>query len=134
MSDSNTIVVTGSREWTDEATIEAWLRIMPARITTLAHGGAAGADVLAGAIWRDIGRPAVQVFTAAWLTEGRAAGHARNERMIRDARPDRVIAFAMPRQDRGQRSRQISNGTLDCIERALARRIPVIVVAPGSRP
>lgn len=51
-------------------------------ILELVHGGASGADQLAGSIARAMGIP-VRVFKANWDTYGKAAGHRRNEKQGR---------------------------------------------------
>ena len=62
-------------------------------ITTLIHGAAPGADSLAGA-WAAIqGGIEIIDFPADWKAHGRAAGHIRNARMLREGKPEGVIAF-----------------------------------------
>lgn len=84
------------------------------------HGGAEGADRLAGRWARFYGHQE-EVYEAAWETHGRAAGPIRNHRMLIEGKPDRVIAFRMPGESRG---------TDDMIRRARGAGIPVEVVTP----
>src|SRR5579859_6662892 len=61
-------------------------------ITHLIHGGAAGADTLAGKWAKEAGIPC-DVFPAEWDKYGRAAGHIRNSHMLERGKPDLVVAF-----------------------------------------
>ena len=61
-------------------------------ITRLIHGAARGADSLAAAWARSRGIPAL-AFPADWKQDGKAAGFIRNARMLRDGRPELVVAF-----------------------------------------
>ncbi len=53
---------------------------------------ARGADLLAAAWARSRGIPA-RPFPADWNRDGKAAGFLRNVRMLREGRPDLVVAF-----------------------------------------
>lgn len=134
------ILVTGSRSWDDVATIhnallEAWhdaLQDGHCGITVM-HGGAPGADLIAGAWAHDretLGVTAEQI-DADWKTCADTcnpghrrtrddyswcptAGHRRNQHMV-DAEPVIVLAF-----QRGQ-----STGTADCLHRAETARLAI---------
>lgn len=124
--DALRVVVTGSREWSSRSLIHAALWAAFARSVgqpRLAHGGATGADEIAGAMGlvaaRDLrGGLTVEVYPANWDLDGRAAGPLRNQRMIEAERPHLVLAFPLPR----------SRGTWDCVRRARAMGVPVVVV------
>lgn len=110
------ILVTGSRNWRDEnaianALIKATNNVIGPHLVM--HGGARGADSLAGKIASGFGWW-VEVYVADWKTHGRAAGCIRNQVMI-ERRPDIVLAFLMPD----------SRGTRDMIRRAEKARVPV---------
>jgi len=62
------------------------------RITLLIHGGASGADMLAGR-WARINDVRANVYAADWRKYGRAAGPIRNIEMLKVGRPDCVVAF-----------------------------------------
>ena len=81
----------------------------------IVHGGAIGADTLAGRIARSYGF-AVEVYQAAWLGHGRSAGMKRNLQML-DTKPALVVAFhdSLPE----------SKGTAHCVDEARNRGIPV---------
>ena len=94
------VLVTGSRTWTDPQPIRELLAALP-RLTedgvggiTILHGGARGADTLAGEIAAGLGYTVetVTVGPAEWRRHGRRAGLLRNLVML-DRRPDLVLAF-----------------------------------------
>ena len=62
------------------------------QIDTLIHGGAWGADNLAGrwAIARGI---KVEIYPANWQQHGRRAGYLRNKAMLEQSKPHVVVAF-----------------------------------------
>lgn len=77
-------------------------------VDCLIHGGARGADTLAGEWARRRGIDCT-VYDANWDVEGRAAGPIRNKRMLDEGIPDLIIAFPggrgtanMIRQARGR--------------------------------
>lgn len=59
---------------------------------TLIHGGAKGADRLAG-LWGEALLEKVIPCPADWEREGRRAGLLRNQQMLDEHKPDAVIAF-----------------------------------------
>lgn len=82
------LLVTGSRTWTDYSVIRDVLYISFLQLggnsepITLVHGGAKGADSMAGEIWaRNSGMP-VEVHRAMWEMFGRRAGFQRNQEMV----------------------------------------------------
>lgn len=77
------------------------------------HGAARGADTLAGQ-WAAARGVPVEEYPADWQRLGNGAGPARNARMLRDGRPEVVVAFP------GRR------GTHDMTERATRARVPVV--------
>jgi hypothetical protein len=76
------------------------------------HGGATGADTLAQAYANDRVIPTL-VFKADWDKYGRAAGPKRNAAMLKQGKPDLVIAFPG------------GKGTADMVRRAEAAGVPV---------
>jgi YspA, cpYpsA-related SLOG family len=107
-----TVLVTGSRWWSDEKRIEeSLLKIQPSRVLV---GDALGADSICRRVCRRHGIP-YKVFPAHWTELGRAAGPMRNQEMI-DAGPNLVLAFLHPK----------SIGTVDTINRAVKAGILVI--------
>lgn len=95
MSTGPRVLVCGSRHWADySAIIEAIGHLDPLP-SLIIHGGATGADTLAGEAAQRLGVP-VQVFRADWIMHGRQAGFLRNVEMLREGRPEIVLAFAAP--------------------------------------
>jgi hypothetical protein len=56
------------------------------------HGGARGADTLAGLFAKMFGLK-TEVYPADWETHGKAAGYIRNKKMLDEGKPDFVVAF-----------------------------------------
>jgi SLOG family YspA-like protein len=117
-------LVCGDRNWTDRAYLDGKLDEEAAGIEelTVVEGGARGADLLAATWARRRGHTVVEV-RAEWNLYHRAAGPIRNERMLREHRPDRVIAF---HPDLRQ-----SKGTRDMVTRAWKAGVRVTVF-PGE--
>jgi hypothetical protein len=123
------ILVTGSRAWTDEPTIEATLRREGQRLQAhpqgcvVVHGGARGADAIADRVARRYGC-SVEVVPADWERYGKAAGAIRNAEMVRRGA---VVCLGFPIG--------VSRGTRDCLARAAAAGIHTVVTegqAPGA--
>ncbi len=62
------------------------------QFTLLIHGGATGADTLAGD-WAHIAQVPIMVFTADWRAYGLAAGPKRNQKALDEGRPELAIEF-----------------------------------------
>jgi hypothetical protein len=120
------LLVCGSRTWTDAALLaEAVERVVAVHGqdrpgVVLIEGAARGADRLAGVLARARGWE-LEVYPADWQRHGRAAGMRRNARMLREGRPERVIACAD--------DLTASRGTADMVRRARGAGIPVLVVS-----
>lgn len=117
------ILVTGSRKWTDKNAIYFALydamRLLgteEASAVTVVHGGALGADAIAGQGAAQIGMR-VEVHKADWSV-GRHAGLLRNQAMV-DAGANICLAFP---------NSPGPSCTWDCINRALLAGIPVLIM------
>ncbi len=101
------LIVCGGRDYSDSRAVYRALDRLRAlgKVSAIIHGGAQGADSIAGRWAENEGIP-VDVFVADWERDGRAAGPKRNQRMIDEGRPDGVVAFPGGR------------GTADMIARA----------------
>jgi hypothetical protein len=110
------VLVTGGRSFSNRSLLFATLDRLHAdhAFTTLIHGGASGADRLAGEWAVSRGIP-VEVYPADWQKYGRAAGPIRNQRMIAE-RPAMVVAFPGGR------------GTADMVRRVRQAGVELIVV------
>mgnify|MGYP000229948581 CR=1 FL=1 len=108
------VLVCGGRNFDDAMTLGAWLGGIhkQAGITALIHGGAKGADFMAGKFAEWAGIP-VEVFPADWVTHGRRAGPIRNAKMLNEGAPDLVVAFEGGR------------GTADMVRKAKAAGVRV---------
>jgi hypothetical protein len=82
---------------------------------TIIHGGAKGADAIAGEYAKINGFPC-EVYPADWNAHGRAAGPIRNRQMIVEGRPDAVLALHGGR------------GTQNMVKQARAAGIVVYIV------
>jgi hypothetical protein len=88
------ILVCGGRDYADASALYQALDALHRQrhVTRLIHGAARGADLLAEA-WAFSCNIPVSAFRADWNRHGKAAGFRRNERMLRDGRPELVVAF-----------------------------------------
>lgn len=96
------ILITGSRDWTDEAAIELALRSVienstdPVENHTLVHGACpTGADAIADRIWVRWGFSEPERHPAEWRVYGKSAGFKRNEKMV-NLGADLCLAFIGP--------------------------------------
>lgn len=92
-----TILVTGSRDWNTDAQIECIYEelskyVDPNIDVTLVHGAARGVDTIAATIGEELGFKVVP-YPADWVQYKKAAGPIRNAQMLREGKPDLVIAF-----------------------------------------
>jgi hypothetical protein len=85
------VLVTGSREWADPAPIRRELAKLPPGSVVI-HGDSRGVDRLAGQVAAELGLR-VLACPAEWKRYGRAAGLVRNRAMLREHRPQLVLAF-----------------------------------------
>jgi predicted Rossmann-fold nucleotide-binding protein len=89
------VLVCGGRDYAAYARLCSTLdRLLVNRLpeVVIIHGGASGADSLAGRYAAERGLTC-EVFEADWKTHGRAAGPIRNARMLAEGKPDTVVAF-----------------------------------------
>ncbi len=109
------ILITGSRTWTDSGAIYDALRSRtgPGRCVVV-HGGASGADLMAGAAARALGMD-VEICAADWARYPRAAGHLRNRAMV-ERGADICLAFILDE----------SRGATGCAALAARAGIPVV--------
>lgn len=108
------VLVCGGRKFDDAMTLGSWLGGIhkKAGISLIIQGGAPGADHMAAKFGEWIGVP-VQTFKADWAL-GKKAGPIRNERMLREGKPDLVVAF------------EGGAGTADMVSKATAAGVRVI--------
>lgn len=123
------VLVCGSRDWTERATIREWIGKLPAG-SIVVHGAARGADTMAGEEAAARGLE-VRPYPADWNAHGKAAGPIRNRHMYNTERPDVVLAFTwtLSREDRPERP----TGTGDMVLYALANGTRCTLIPP-TRP
>jgi len=111
------LLVCGGRAFADWAWLSAVLDKGHAKrpVTLVLHGGAHGADNLAGQ-WAKLREIPCLTFPANWAKHGPAAGPIRNQQMLVDGSPDYVVAFPG------------GAGTADMCRRARAAGLPVFEV------
>lgn len=110
------VLVCGGRDYNDFDAVNEALTYHAFEADWIIHGGARGADSLAGE-WAALVGIATDVFVADWKTHGRAAGPVRNQRMLEEGKPDLVIAFPGGR------------GTADMVRRAKSAGVKVIEIS-----
>jgi hypothetical protein len=84
-------------------------------VSLVIHGLASGADTLAGA-WADRNHIPVEGYRAAWKQLGKPAGAIRNAIMLREGKPDLVVAFPG------------NKGTADMIKQTLAAKVHLKII------
>ena len=110
-----TVLVCGGRTFHDRNRL--WRALDALGPSTVVHGGARGADRLAGAWARSRG-VVERVYPARWNEEGKAAGVLRNQRMLDSERIDEVLACPGGR------------GTADMVSRAMRAGVCVRRLSP----
>ena len=115
------VLVCGGRNYCDQDYI--WntltaLDVSHGPFTCLIHGAATGADTEA-MIWAQTVKGVKHApFVAEWVKYGKAAGAMRNQRMLREGKPDLVVAFPG------------GIGTANMVRIAKAAGVEVVIIAP----
>lgn len=89
------VLVCGGRDFVDRKFLEEVLDDLNTRrgpFEVVIHGGARGADTLAG-LWAKRRGVPIELYPADWGRHGRSAGPVRNAEMLTRGRPDLIIAF-----------------------------------------
>jgi hypothetical protein len=116
------VLVCGGRDYTNADALGRILDGMKSAHgqLTIIHGGAKGADTLAGT-WALANDCLLKVYRADWKTHGPAAGPMRNQWMLEDSQPDVCVAFPGAR------------GTADMVRRARAAGVRIVeIVSPSG--
>lgn len=114
-SKSNRVIFCGSRVYDNIEMIRAVFEAV--KPTLVITGGCTGADALCDQVAKELGIDRV-IYPANWIKLDKAAGPARNARMLLDSRPDLVVAFPG------------GAGTDDMIKKATDLDIPIKRVKP----
>jgi len=114
------VLVCGDRHWKDHTHLEEVLDTYNDlyKFTAVIHGCAPGADTMAGN-WAEFWELDVCPYPADWSKYGKSAGPIRNQQMLKEGKPDIVIAF--------HDHLRSSKGTKDMARRALKAGIPVFL-------
>lgn len=112
------ILVCGDRNWEDEKCIENALKKYPTN-TILIHGNCRGADKLSGIVAKKLGMEVIP-FPANWGRYGKGAGHVRNQQMLDEGKPEKIIAF--------HSNLEKSKGTLNMVTKARKAKLPVEII------
>jgi hypothetical protein len=111
------VLVCGGRDYANFAFMcDVLDPIREGGISRIIHGGARGADSLAGRYAAMHGIE-VEVYPADWEKHGKSAGPKRNAEMLAQSKPHLVVAFPG------------GKGTADMVKRALST-VPTIVIKP----
>lgn len=91
------ILVCGGRDYGDRKRLFAVLDALVGELhgrepVAILHGGATGADTLAGE-WATAREVVSIAVPAEWSKHGKAAGPLRNQRMVEQFRPDLAVVF-----------------------------------------
>lgn len=109
------ILICGGRDYTNRAVVFTTLNKIGIEPVEICHGGASGADSLAGE-WAKKNNIQCTVFYPDWGLHGKAAGPIRNQEMLNKFKPDMTIAFPG------------GKGTADMIRRSKNHKVPVLEV------
>jgi len=102
------ILICGDRNYQDWIKVQEYLDTI-SRTTIIIHGGARGADSLAGNLATSLKMKVIK-FPANWDKYGKAAGVLRNQQMLDEGYPDLVVYF--------HKDIENSKGTRDMLKRA----------------
>ena len=88
------VLVTGGRDYNDEHRVACVLKAVHAKypVSAVIQGGARGADELAKR-WAQANDIPCEQYSADWDKHGKSAGHIRNAEMLKEGKPDCVVAF-----------------------------------------
>lgn len=87
------ILVCGGRDFKDRDLMVKALKDYERQSNiTIIHGAASGADSMAHA-WATAFKHKIESFPADWKQYGKRAGYIRNSQMLKEGKPDLVVAF-----------------------------------------
>jgi hypothetical protein len=115
------VLICGDRLWDDKELIRATVQALLKKHKKLVviDGTAPGADRLGHEVAKEL-KLGFQRFPADWMRYGLAAGPIRNRQMLKEGRPDLVLAF--------HDDLKMSKGTKDMIKVAQKAGVEVIKV------
>lgn len=89
------VLICGSRNWKHKGPIKTYLDGLHKAFgdaLVIIEGGADGADRIAGE-WAIDNEVEHLIYEADWETHGKSAGPVRNEKMLKEGKPDLVLGF-----------------------------------------
>lgn len=110
------LLVCGGRDFNDLILFFDTVDALSPEPEVIIQGGASGADALARR-YAEKRKVDLVTFDADWKAYGKGAGPIRNRVMLREGRPDLVLAFPG------------GKGTADMVRRARVAGVPVQIVA-----
>jgi hypothetical protein len=119
------VLICGSRDWQDKRRIGRYLddllaaECLEPKNLVVIHGACKGADHHAGMEAKGRGCQVIE-FPANWSKFGFSAGPKRNQQMLTEGKPDRVVAFHADWEN--------SKGTRDMINRSRFHGLPVEII------
>jgi len=119
------ILICGSRDWQDKRRIGRYLddilaaECLEPKNLVVIHGACKGADHHAGMEAKGRGCQVIE-FPANWAKFGLSAGPKRNQQMLTEGKPDRVVAFHADWEN--------SKGTRDMINRTKFHGVPFEII------
>lgn len=120
------VLVAGDRNWSDWELFGKVLDLIHAKnpITLVVHGGARGADRMAG-FWAALNKVPLRVYRADWGKHNKQAGPIRNRLML-ESHPELQLVVAF------HDSIDWSKGTKDMVEASRRAGKSVLIVQHGS--
>ena len=111
------VLICGGRDYDDYDTFKTCLSAKQVAVpfTVIIHGAATGADTMADKYAKNhnIAALSFPVSKADWKKYGKSAGPRRNRQMLRDGKPDLIMAFPG------------GSGTADMVKQARKAGVPV---------
>lgn len=116
------VLICGDRNWKDYDIIEKYIRTLPSG-SVIINGRCRGVDNMARFLAHQLGYETMD-FPADWDKYGRSAGPIRNGEMLKQGKPELVVAFHDDIEN--------SKGTKDMVRQSRNRGIETIVIVPKS--
>ncbi|MFA5602062.1 MAG: hypothetical protein WDA06_15805, partial [Phenylobacterium sp.] len=113
------ILICGDRNWDNYPYIKHFVSTLPEG-SILVEGEARGADLMSAKAFEEIGwSDRIKRYPADWETYKKAAGPIRNSQMLKEGKPDIVVAF--------HEDIDSSKGTKHMVTIAQKAEVPVII-------
>lgn len=117
------VLICGDRNWVNRSVIKDYIYGLTLD-TVIIEGEARGADTIAREVAEERGMTVLK-YPAKWERYGNSAGPIRNSTMIKNGKPDAVVAF--------HNDLSKSKGTIDMLIKAYNKGIFCVVVDSSGR-